>query len=226
MKKTMTQLIFCLVIMALPFCSMGQTNVFSLRSLFEAQLSPFIIDDYENTGYLSGDIHNGSTLDIHSNAHMSSILGETDYTSTGWDNWNFITLRSGGNHVYCAGCNGSYLMDLTSTSIGGPLGVFGAGVDIMAGTTYHAFITFGDNSQQDFALPNSPAFFGITSNLLIKSIHMGLEGGGTTQGGYLEIDNLTIGAPIPEPSSLLLLGSGLLGFVAYARVRMRRKKKE
>ena len=193
-------------------------TLFNDRSLFETNLGSWIVDDYEDPAYQIGDRGNGPTLDIHTNASMSDILGETSYESTGWSNHNLIVTWDS-NSNYCAGCNGSFLLDFTSTSMGNSLGVFGVGFDIERGTDYYGFVTYGDGTTEDFALPGSTAFWGLTSDSLISSIHLGLSGGGSTtsRSGYLQIDNLTIGSKtkVPEPSAIL----GLLALGGYALKR-------
>jgi hypothetical protein len=160
--------------------------LFDNSTAFQSQLDTLIIDDYSNPDYLGG-----STTYRLSNTYMSSVLGETQYLTTGFDNLNLILGNNNG--TYCAGCNGSFLLNFTQTSVGTTLGVFGAGFDILAGTNYFANVTFGDNSTQDFSLVGK-TFFGITSELNIKSFNIGLPGGQATQTDYIEIDNLTIGS--------------------------------
>lgn len=199
-------------------------NLFGDRTIFQNQLDTFIVDDYSNPGYLTGDVINDPDFDILSNAQMSSVIGETQYVSTGFTDWNLIVGQPN-NPQYCAGCNGSFLLDFTQTSVGSTFGVFGAAFDITVGTNYFAHVVFSDNSQQDFSLASvGTGFWGITSDQKIKSIHLGLLGGGTTQDGYITIDNLTIGSnvnpeSVPEPSSVLgVLALGALG-VATAHKR-------
>ena len=161
---------------------------------------------------------------------MSAVLGETDYSSTSRSNYNMIATQP--TNRYCNGCNGTFRLTFTSTSVGSSDGVYGVGFNFgNRGTPqYYATVTFGDGTVIDYAMPietdfiNLTAFWGITSDQLIKSIHFGLPGGGTTNEGLFAIDNLEIGGPssvtaVPEPASLLLLGSGLVGVVRYRRSR-------
>jgi hypothetical protein len=196
---------------------LGQANaaaiIYSDRAAFEATLSTIVRDDYENSGYVSHQ----------SDAAMSAVLGETDYTTTGFSNNDIVFDRLGGDRFYCGGCNGSYRMDFTSTSISNTGGVFGVGFDFFndggvispgGGITpipYHAYVTFGDNTTMDIALNQtiSPAFFGITSDLGIRTMDIGLANGGITREGDFGQNNLTIG--IPEPATLALLSLGLAG---------------
>jgi PEP-CTERM motif len=175
------------------------------RPTFLAQLGTSVTDPYSDPRYVF----------IQNNAVMSAVLGETDYVSTGWPNLNIVS-----NGQYCAGCNGSFRLEFTSTSVGGASGVWGAGFDFPFNSGYFAYITFGDGSTDNVAIPTGNGFFGLTSSESVKSIHLGLTGGGTTQGGNFGIDNLTIGnaGDVPEPSALLLAGLGLAG-VAVARRR-------
>lgn len=169
------------------------------RITFSNQLATSVTDDYSKPGYVG----------IHNNAAMSAVLGETDYTSTGHLNWNLVF-----GATYCAGCNGSFQLDFTSTSVGNASGVFGVGMDVLSNAGYHAFITYGDNSTLDIAVPGRSGFFGITAPELITSIHFGLANRGTTTGGYFQIDNLTIGSAgqsVPEPTTLLLASLALVG---------------
>lgn len=196
----------------------GGTTQYNDRATFESQLGTIILDDFQAEGYLHGDLVDEDFIDIHTNAHMSGILGETDYFTTGFDNANIITPFQG-DHAYCAGCNGSFELGFTTTSVSSTNGVFGAGFDIefnQADLPYHAFVTFGDFSTLDVALPAGVSFWAITSSLDIRSIHLGLADGGFTQDGGFVIDNLTIGN-VPAPGVL-----GLLGVAGLAARRRRR----
>ena len=218
MKKTTVCGLGAALLFAVPALADG-TTTYTDRATFESALGTIVLDDFEHPDYLHGDVIDDDLVDIHTNAHMSGILGETEYFTTGFNNWNFIFGPEGGNKIYCAGCNGSFRLIFTSTSVGTASGVYGAGFDVLTNSSavpYHAFITFGDNTTLDVALPVGASFFGITSKLDIQSIHLGLAGGGFTTSGSFLMDNLTIGN-IPAPGVLVLLG--LAGFASRRRRR-------
>lgn len=206
MRKTTVCGLGAALLFAIPALASGTTQ-YTDRTSFESALGTIVLDDFEAEGYLHGDISDSTFLDHHSNLHMSAILGETDYFTTGFDNWNLIVGNKGQNHTYCAGCNGSYELGFTTTSVGSASGVFGVGFDILNNNfpLYHAFVTFSDDSTLDVELPDQDSFWGITSSLDIRSIHLGLANGGSTTGGNFVIDNLTIGN-VPAPGVLVMLG--------------------
>lgn len=189
-------------------------TTYSDRASFEAALGTKIVDDYENAGYVFNQ----------SDAGMTAVLGETAYRTTGFLDHNLI-FDSGGDQHYCAGCNGSFELDFTATSVSGANGVFGVGFEFFnAGNPqYNAFITFGDGTTSNiplalvsFAAPLT-AFFGVTSDDLIQKIHFGLATGGTTTSGSFGLDNLTIGdsGVVPEPTAFIVWG--LLGASCFCR---------
>lgn len=200
------------------------------RAGFEATLVSAITDDYSNAGYTTGDFQDISILDLFTDAGMSAVLGETEYRSTAGAKVNLIHNQPS-NPAYCAGCNSSFELSFTSTSVGDATGVFGVGFDIeriAVTSTLFAFVTFGDNTTLNVDFSSfQPGFWGITAPERIRSIHFGLADGGATQNMFFGIDNLTIGregegpdpAPVPEPAGLGLLG---LGLVAAGLQRRRR----
>jgi len=215
-----------------PVGSDAATITYSSQAAFDLAIGSSVLDTYSAAGYFNGDVSNGATSDIHTNASMSAVLGETDYTSTQYANHNTVHAQTV-DSSYCAGCNGTFRLTFTSTSVGNASGVYGVGFNFgnQGSPQYYATVTFGDGSIIDYALPISlvfqptkPAFFGITSDLLINNIHFGLPNGGTTNAGLFAIDNLEIGQPsgaasVPEPVSLMLVGTGLLALVGHRRSR-------
>ena len=208
--------------------SAGVANavIFNKRFAFEATLVTSITDDYSSPGYRAGDVRNQRFVDFHSDANMSAVFGETRYISTSSPDNNIIGGQLDGDPYYCTGCNGSYLLDFTATSIGTARGVFGVGLDVLIqdervlGTT--AFVTYGDGTTENFAVPGGPPFtttqfWGITDPRLISSIAFGLRNGEANSDGSVQRmahDNLTIGTQaqvLPEPSAILLFGLGLVG---------------
>ena len=194
--------------------------VYSDRASFIGAVGATVTDDYSNPGYPSGP----DPRPI-SNAAMSAVLGETDYRTTAFDNQNIVIYGT-----YCAGCNGSFELGFTTTSVGNANGVYGVGLDVPynlyqdAPPAYVAYVTYGDGANENISIPAAfPAdevFFGLTSSKRIKTIHFGLVDGVATAFGRFQIDNLTIANQIPEPETYALVLIGL----AVVRVLARRSK--
>ena len=200
----------------------AQATLLSDRTTFENMMATVITDDYSDTGY---------DFTMADDA-FSAVLNETQYTSV---NGSFIgNFTNASEQYYCAGCNGSFSLDFTSTSIGNDKGVYGVAFDYFYGpvTTntplveLFAFVTFGDGSSENFAL--SPVdldaenwnFFGVVSDQLISSLHVGLQNGQPTEDASVGIDNLAIGAmAVSEPSSV---AGGVL--VALSLLRLNRSR--
>lgn len=203
-------------------------TTYNSRSAFEATLGASVTDDYENPAY-----HSNSTLTVFSDADMSAVLNETRYHSITFPSNNMV-WKSATHYQYCAGCNGEYSMDFTSTSVGTSQGVFGVGFDVLLnapsdakGLPMHALVQYGDGASEEFQLPlhqwageTNSYFFGLTSKSLIRSISI-LNTGGSV--GNFSHDNLTIGAAaVPEPSAVLMSGAGAL-VLAFVLKRARHK---
>jgi hypothetical protein len=180
-------------------------SLFSSREVFEAELEGKVVDDYSNPGY-DVNVHPEFDIRLHTNAAMTAVVGETRYTSTFFSDLNLI-VRSfdlTGQPLgfgYCAGCNGSFRLDFTGTSVGDAGGVFGVGFDVTAvgqrvsgfADRPAAFVTFGDGTTA--SLPLDRGFWAITAGARIRTIHVGGTDGAATNQMLIVIDNLTIGRP-------------------------------
>jgi hypothetical protein len=217
-------------------------TIFLDREDFLAELDEVVVDDYSDPGYKVDSF----SID---DAAMSAVIGETQYTSTSFPDFNLVF-----GETYCTGCNGSFNLDFTSTSVRpdgrmfagtSSLGVYGAGFEIV----YHeildddgqppyeekplvAFVDFfAGGRTENFYLPVThtdypdlnvlpePTFWGITSERLIQSIHVGLEDGNSlgslpsTAFRAISIDDLTIGsAPVGVTQYEPILPSAGSGF--------------
>jgi hypothetical protein len=199
----------------------ADTMTFPSSSSLIAQLGAHITDDYSNPGYATAAGVNIGDTAVLTDAQMTAVLGETTYTATGFPDFNLVSPAGTSFATYCTGCNGSFELGFTSTSVGSSNGVFGAGFDVViVSPNEYAFVTFGDGSTANYLLKTG-TYFGITSTLGIKTIDVGLINGGITTTNFAEIDNLTIGGPpVPEPAGWLLLATvtGMVALLCRNRV--------
>lgn len=193
--SALSLLVLTLVVSPAAPAQAATPTFYTNRAAFEETLGTAITDDYGSPPYPPG-------WAVYDDVTFSAFLGETDYHATGNANVNIRQADGPQDETYCAGCNGSFELSFLTTSVTeGGIGVYGVGLDIVendASLPYYAFVTYGDGTTDDIALPTETAtaarlFFGVTAPELIESIHFGLSGGGSTQSGYFCIDNLTIG---------------------------------
>jgi MYXO-CTERM domain-containing protein len=183
-------------VLAAPLCAfvMGSAGraeaatptYYNNQGTFTSDIMENVTDDYSNPGYVF----------IQNNVQMNAVIGETDYETTGFDNLNIV---SGG--TYCAGCNGSFELSFTTTSVGEAAGVNGVGMNILGNDfmiPYFAYITFADGTTEDVALAPGAGYWGVSAPERIERIHFGLSGGGATMSGSFQIDDLTIGDGMDE----------------------------
>ncbi|MBN1665445.1 MAG: hypothetical protein JW862_00085 [Anaerolineales bacterium] len=206
-RKTLWALLLGLVLIlagTLPQqASAASATFYNNQANFEAAIdtTTMFVDTYSSPPY-------PADFDIYSNAVMSAFLGEVDYYTTGFRDRNIIYPGL----YYCAGCNGSFRLGFQTTSLTeGGVGVYGVGVNVSSNlptTPYYAYITYGDGSTDNIALPVGASFFGVTAPELIQSIHFGLSGGGATRDGSFTISRLVIAESLISLEQTNLTGDG------------------
>lgn len=191
------------------------------RTQFESELGQSYTENFENPAYLHGDIVDNGSTQIFSDNRMNEISQEIGFRPTGWTGSNHIVPGWLDGRAYCAGCNGSFELNLTNTSYSVNGGVFGIGLDVFPSidTFYYASVLFADNTWIDFAIEDFVQFWGITSDTAIAKVHFGLAGHQPTKEGSFFVDDITIGSreagnvPAPTAFLIMLIGLGGLGMI-------------
>jgi hypothetical protein len=216
------------------------TLTFTGRAAFAAATAgaPSVLDDYDASGYHTGEIQSGAHVDTFSDAGFSNVVHEVAYTMTGGgdEHWSIDTTAGGlNNEGRFYRPESSTLLDFRFTTVGTNSGVYGVGFDHFdspipahSPESLWLLISFGDATFANYLISGGTDaarfFFGITSDRLIKSIHIGGFGGTADPLMATGFDNLLFGGapasvPVPLPAAAWLMLSGLAGTGVFARRR-------
>ena len=124
--------------------------------------------------------------------------------------------------------SGAVLSGFSYIEVTLPAGITAIGVDLMStnpdGLPFQVLLANGETFVVNTPLRPERGFFGITTDVAIASIRFTTLPAGPNQSpGIPLLDNFSFGqaqaAPVPEPATILLLGTGLAGIAARARRR-------
>ena len=177
-----------------------------------------------------GNVTTGQTVTGQVYIHFDSV----DTTSVGTgpyvlDLWVTLQDCNLGNSVplYSFRTTGSFTIH-ASTGAASVTKYFDSGnLAFGTGTTVHSWAT-PDPYSGGIAIPTMTSFvtsqatdFSITDYVQLTHYHAGSPPPPSATSSF-DIDNTV--TPIPEPGTLLLLGSGLVGLAGYAKVRLKRRR--
>lgn len=198
----------------------ADTIVFTSRAAFTAATTGLTTIDFEGIASPNSVANFSSPLTIAGATFSGSSTGAVSVVDSGF----FAPLfqfNSG------ASLSGFAFVEVTL-----PAGTTAIGTDLMStnpdGLPFQVTLSNGETFIVN--TPNRPArgFFGITSDVAITSIRFVTMPGPNQSAGIPLVDNFSYGqaapAAVPEPATMVLLGTGLVGIAVRARGRRKSSK--
>lgn len=196
----------------------ADTIVFTTRTAFEAAAAGLTNIDFEGIAPTNSVANFSSPLTIAGATFSGTAAGAVSVVDSGF----FAPLfqfNSG------AVLSGFAFVDVTL-----PAGVTAIGTDLMStnpdGLPFQVTLSNGESFLVNTPLRPERGFFGITTDVAITSIRFVTVPGPNQSAGIPLIDNFSYGqaAAIPEPATMMLLGTGLIGIAVRARSRRKSSK--
>ena len=184
-------------------------SLFATKKEFKDAFAECLIDTFDSTNYKNEqtdeEMNNESvtgakfeaTLYVGLEVNLGGLLGLTAEVNANLVFYDFDRQ----SHVYCCGCNGSWLLDLTSVKFGNLGPVYGVGLTIVKNAKFWAYVTFGDDTTANVELSTGvdvdlDVFWNIHDERGIKTIHFGLKDGLPSDDGEFIIADLYIGSTL------------------------------
>lgn len=219
--NTLRKLLFTLAAFAaVAFASAparADTVVFTSRTLFEAAATGLTTIDFEGIAPENSVANFATPLTIQGVTFSGSPTGMISVLDDGF----FAPLFQFNS--------GAVLGGFSYIEVTLPTGITAIGTDLMStnpsGSPFQVVLATGETFVVNTPLRPERGFFGITTDVAIASIRFTTMSAGPFQSpGIPLLDNFSFGrsqnpAAVPEPATLLLLGTGLAGIATRARRR-------
>jgi hypothetical protein len=194
----------------------ADTVVFTTRALFNAAATGLTTIDFEGIAPDNSVANFPTPLTLQGATFSGSPTGMVSVVDDGF----FAPLFQFNS--------GAVLSGFSFVEVTLPAGITAIGTDLMStnptGSPFEVVLATGETFVVNTPLRPERGFFGIVTDVAIASIRFTTRPAGPNQSpGIPLLDNFSFGqaqaAPVPEPATILLLGTGLAGIAARARRR-------
>lgn len=222
--NALRKLLFTLAAFAAVACAAAparaDTVVYATRAAFTAAATNLTTITFEGIASTNSVANFSSPLTIQGATFSGSATGMVSVVDSGF----FAPLFQFNS--------GAVLSGFSFVEVTLPAGITAIGTDLMStnpdGLPFQVVLSTGETFVVNTPLRPGRGFFGITTDVAIASIRFMTMPGPTQSSGIPLLDNFSFGqaqpAAVPEPATLLLLGTGLAGIATRARRRRRASK--